>query len=295
MGIIRRIIFKAGSMAAIAFLFCIMTACENEIHRSEISIQTEPYETVAEVTSEPKTLSPTVEIATEPLPNDISRIDFHFFEDKMDSHTWNALLVYIPILQGKAEFTLSMEAFDHEISSYEKIKGKDRMDLHEFFLLNGETENSITINQFSVFDIDNDGTQELIVCFDNLSGQYLVFHEENGTFYAASLVHRGLQCLFPTGIILASGGAGCIHWRTLSFEDGSFIGSELASTDWNNDKQHQEFKIEGELVDEDTYAAWEQAHFLQFSVPWYQPLENGKWCRRTYNYSEWGTDLEELL
>lgn len=293
MDIIRQVISVVGSMAAIAFFFCIMTACESEVQQPESPIQEELSETVAEVTSESETLTPATENAAEPPENDISHINFDFFEDKMDNDTWNALQVYIPVLQGGDDFTLSMEAFDHEIASYEKING--RTDLHEFFLLNGETGNPITINQFSVFDIDSDGTQELIVCFDNLSGQYLVFHEENGAFYAATFVYRGLQCLFPNGIYFASGGAGCLHWRTLSFENGRFIESELASSDWNTDKLYQEYKIEGEAVGEDTYAAWEQAHFLQFSVPWYQPLENGKWCRRTYNYSEWGTDQEELL
>lgn len=271
-------------------LLYMMTACESKKQQHEFSSQSEPSETVTEVITELPTeiTAP----ATEP-ENEISQIDFDFFEDKMDSDTWNVFQAYTPVLQGEAEFVISMKSSDHISPPYEKIQ--DRTNLNDFFFQNGETGDSIMLDQFSVFDLDSDGIQELIVCFENLSGQYLVFHAENGEFYAATFVHRGFQYLSPTGIYFASGGAGCLHWRTLTFEDGKFIESELASSDRNTEKLCQEYIIDGELVDESTYAVWEQTHFPQFSVPWYQPLENGKWCRKIYDYSEWGTDQEELL
>lgn len=77
---------------------------------------------------------------------------------------------------------------------------------------------TVTIKEFAVADLDEDGNEEVILALDaGFDGFFEVLHEKNGTVYGYSLVYRAMQSLKENGLIAYSGGAADSGFGRLRF------------------------------------------------------------------------------
>lgn len=102
------------------------------------------------------------------------------------------------------------------------------------------------IQEVRVFDLDGDGVQELILETEPAT-MILVLHLENEEFYGWEAGIRGFNGLQTNGVYISSSGAGANWWKTIRFEDGSWLEQVLAEEDWG------EFYLHGEAVEEDVF------------------------------------------
>lgn len=69
-------------------------------------------------------------------------------------------------------------------------------------------DTAITIKQFTVVDLDDDGKEEVVLALDaGFDGFFEVLHEQNGTVYGYTLVYRAMQALKQNGLLAFSSGA----------------------------------------------------------------------------------------
>lgn len=214
-----------------------------------------------ETETEPETKSETEsEMTTDNYgPVKVSQIDYDSFQSRMTDEEWEGFKQYFPVLKENAAFELTdfgeYTALDKDGSITEdsintvfrRYDPKETTDLSRYVKAYAENDiEEMMIREVRVFDLDQDGIQELIVEWTPV-GDFLVLHCENEKFYGWEIMYRGFEVLQTSGVYLSSGGAACNHWKHIRFDSGSWIEETLAVEDWG------EYYISGEAVDEDTY------------------------------------------
>lgn len=193
-------------------------------------------------------------------PTEVSLLDYDSFRRRMTEEEWEGFSQYFPVLQEGVAFELAVSGSPTELNREGEIakEGESvvfyRHTPEETTTVSGFVEDyarggvveAMRIREVRVFDLDGDGTQELILEWTP-AGDYLILHRENEDFYGYTLVYRGFEMLQTNGVYIASGGASYHCWRQIRFEDGSWVEELLAEQEWDC------YYLKGEAVDEDTF------------------------------------------
>lgn len=245
----------------ILLILCLMsfTSCSNNTLSENTGDITEYTTNIKTEVSNEKKLESSEIVTTQateitPPGMPLSDIDFTQFKSKMSTDDYAALENYFPVLNGDMTFnywgwiekTDNRETNLNELCESNDLLGK----LH-----------SITI-----FDLDNDGVKELILSFNNV-GEQLIFHKENDDFFAKELPFRSFKGLQPSGVYNSSGGAGCVHYEKLLFENGEFVTQEVGHECIYEDDL---YAIDGNSVSEEEFQQWKDEIMID-GVEWYYP------------------------
>lgn len=229
---------KFFSTLFIILSLLLFVSCQN--NQSSDICETE-ITTEIDESSDTESITAAAENTSEIVSVKVSEIDFTQFKDKMSSNDYKSLETYFPVLSGNTDIIYQNSDDEcKEINIYEFASYfKDDMEL--------------TLDRFTVLDLDNDGSDELIMGLRNNMGQYLILHEENGEYFAVDKPYRGFKWLQVNGACFSSGGASCSHCYELLFENGKFTEHELGHACSFSDN---EYEINGESVSYDEYQLW---------------------------------------
>lgn len=102
-----------------------------------------------------------------------------------------------------------------------------------------------------------DGSDELILLFDNVGGHFLILHYENGEYYGINDVYRGFLQLQTNGVFVGSGGASSAYYYEMGFENGEFQSKLLGYTDWDDEREMPIYYIGNEATyDQEVFNQW---------------------------------------
>ena len=190
---------------------------------------------------------------TVPTKTPLSDIDFTQFESMMNKEDYVAFENYFPILSGDLKF--KYQSWTDKTEDLE-------VNLNELC----ELDVLIRLHMFTIFDLDDDGIKELILCFDNV-GEHLIFHHENGSFFVKALPYRGFKNLQNSGIYQSSGSAACTHYNKLLFENGEFTEQEVGHACIYEDET---YTVDGDSASEEEFENWKE-EIMTGDVEWYNP------------------------
>ena len=80
----------------------------------------------------------------------------------------------------------------------------------------------ITPEKYAIVDLDNDGTNELVLYVSPKFGLYLVFHEYNGVIYSFEFTERAMIDLKQNGSFIQSSGAAINSYVILEFDKNTY-------------------------------------------------------------------------
>ena len=116
---------------------------------------------------------------------------------------------------------------------------------------------TVTVKEFAVADLDDDGKQEVILALDTgFDGFFEVLHEENGTVYGYSLVYRAMQALKENGLIAFSSGAADSGFGRLRFAHDGYELLPVTYSESGTDSAGNfivNFFVNGESAKEDEF------------------------------------------
>ncbi|MBQ1619729.1 MAG: DUF3298 domain-containing protein, partial [Oscillospiraceae bacterium] len=116
---------------------------------------------------------------------------------------------------------------------------------------------TVTVKEFAVADLDDDGKQEVILALDTgFDGFFEVLHEKNGTVYGYSLVYRAMQALKENGLIAFSSGAADSGFGRLHFAHDGYELVPVTYSESHTDSAGNfsvSFFVDGESTDEDAF------------------------------------------
>ena len=204
----------------------------------------------------------------------VSELDYDSFQSRMTDEEWNGFQQYFPILKENAVFHYSGDEEilnkngeplkEGEYRLYARYKSNETMDINRFAESYCGDDIKMEVEDIRVFDLDNDGVQEMIIQWTPV-GDLLILHCENGEFYGWATSYRCFEGLQTNGVYISSGGAGSNCWKRIRFDDGSWLEEVLLEEDWG------EYWVGGEAVDADTFL--QQADFYETEeVTRYEPM-----------------------
>ena len=106
----------------------------------------------------------------------------------------------------------------------------------------------ITPEKYAIIDLDNDGTNELVLYVSPKFGLYLVFHEYNGVIYSFEFTERAMIDLKQNGSFIQSSGAVINSYVTLKFSKDKYTIKKLKSSENFNNAPNAEWT---QITDED--------------------------------------------
>lgn len=263
-----------------------------EVSQMQINISEQERELAEEQEAEEapeKTLEagPEAEIVAESEPEiemmtdfyesvEVSELDYDSFQSRMTDEEWKGFQQYFPVLKENAVFHYS-DLGDEEVLNksgeplkegeyrlYARYTSEETMDINCFTESYCGDDIRMEVEDIRVFDLDNDGMQELIIQWTPV-GDLLILHCENGEFYGWVIMYRGFEGLQTNGVYVSSGGAGSNCWKRIRFDDGSWLEEVLLEEDWG------EYFVSGEAVDADAF--WPQVDFYETEdVTRYEPM-----------------------
>lgn len=173
------------------------------------------------------------EIITEKIKNAIQNkiTELEGIKEEIQDKIKNLDNIYFEVLDGK--------------KSYIDSKNK-QMYVSDF--LNQSFIDGTTKIEYTLLDMDGDGSNEMVVFFNyNSDGMYLILNNENGTVYGFEEVYRGMLRLKTDGTYLASGGAATNVIIKSTFNKNVKNDELLAESDWGW------YKVAGKYVTESEY------------------------------------------
>ena len=99
----------------------------------------------------------------------------------------------------------------------------------------------ITPKKYTTIDLDNDGSNELVLYASPNFGLYLVFHEYNGVIYSFEFVERAMIDLKQDGSFIQSSGAAINSYVTLKFSKDKYTINELKNSENFNNAPNAEW------------------------------------------------------
>lgn len=180
-------------------------------------------------------------------PVEMEAVDWMAFEESLEQNDFEALVSFFPVLTGNEVFHWIHDNQDNTFEEHD-------ITLDEFVkILDDKYGWHFGLDTLSIWDLDGDGTKELILCLGAYDGHYLILHNENGSFYGIDIVYRGFEMLQTNGIYIGSSGAGNNVWYVLSFVDNMFVETKVA---WEQDQGQGTYYIRGEEVDKEQFEEW---------------------------------------
>ena len=267
-------------------------APETQVKASEQESEIVDEHNTEEMNGEILDASPEVETVTDFYePVEVSELDYDSFQSRMTAEEWEGFQQYFPVLKENAVFHYTSFGDGVELNKdgeplkegehmmYERYMSEEITDISRF--AESDSENGgekWKIEDIRVFDLDEDGVQELIIQWTPV-GEILVLHREKEEFYGWEIMYRGFEVLQKNGVYISSGGAGANWWKRIRFENGSWLEEVLAWQDWG------EYYLHGEPVDEDTF--FQQVDLYETEeVTRYEPVQSMDGIAKIYRSSE---------
>ena len=132
----------------------------------------------------------------------------------------------------------------------------------------------LTITRFAVLDMDNDGTDEIVlnVFWNEYNEEYVILTCFDNTVYANKVAYRGFLSPKADGTFGGSGGALDNGVYRACFEAGTLLYDEFASMspefDDNGEISGIFYRLNGESVDEATYQAFLDEQHAKDDLEW---------------------------
>lgn len=206
------------------------------------------YHTTAELPTQPPTEGPSGDIS-----------NTNTTEGPQSPSTDLPLNIYRSVLLDGAEF-------------FSTDDGKN-MSLMQ--LLEASTSDPIQISQFTVVDLDGDGTQEVILWMatsETSCDGFEVLHNSHGDVYGYALTYRMLQELKVDGTFYVSGGAYDYGYGIMKFDESTWTVDRLTSCESSFDvegTETQTYYVKGEISTEEDFDTSVEQQILKADVSWY--------------------------
>ena len=220
---------------------------------------------------------------------EVSELDYDSFQSRMTDEEWEGFQQYFPVLKENAQFHYTdfgdgielnknkEPAKDGEYILFERYTSEEVININ-YFAKMWSDDGDWEVEDIRIFDLDGDGIQELIMQWTPV-GEILVLHREKDKFYAWEIMYRGFEMLQTNGVYISSGGAGANRWKSIRFDDGSWLEETLFQEDWGI------YYVNGELVDEDTFLQQVDSYETD-EVTRYEPKQYTNGIAKVYNESE---------
>ena len=173
------------------------------------------------------------------------------------------------VLLSKAEFTfVETELVFEENHNHTSKKLSERpMLLSKFnYWVNQFDDEVVAIDSYRVFDLDEDGYNEIVLHL--LGNSKLILHYEDNKVYGFMYFDRGIEAIYYSGMFDGSAGAEYGTFSTMSFDKDSFKVTHASIWD------HGKVIIDGRETTKDEY--WKYLHSGKFDyrIPYYEDLED---------------------
>lgn len=139
---------------------------------------------------------------------------------------------------------------------------------------------TISLEQYTMVDLDRDGAQELILWVEWQGISYLILHEMNGTLYGYLCGSKAIDCFRTDGTFydsyVAVGEGMGVGYATMSFTETGYESHpftyDLSLPSREDGLDHYVLVVDGQPADDQTYSAAVEAQEQKEQVVW-QPWE----------------------
>lgn len=219
----------------------------------------------------------------------IDALDYAKLEEQMDVGDWTALQEYLPLLRDGAAFRWIPE---------DGVTGGGGSDvtLEEYYdqrFGSDLPDGTLDLERLTLFDFEGTGKQDLVLCFYNFGGCYLILHREGQKFYGFERGYRSFLALQRDGVYTGSSGADYNSYYRIKFQAG-FYEEELLGQ-----RVGERYEIGGQAVSAGYFWQWRQ-NCMVGDMYWYYPAQptgkapppSGEY-EQLYHVSIQGPTLEE--
>lgn len=219
----------------------------------------------------------------------IDALDYAKLEAQMDAGDWADLQEYFPILREGARFLWVAEegvtgGGGEDVTLEEYYRQRFGPDL---------PDGKLDLERFTLFGFAGTGKQDLVLCFLNGGGHYLILHREGEQFYGFERGYRSFLGLQRDGMYTGSSGATYNSYYRIKFQAG-FYEEELLGQ-----RVGERYEIGGQAVSAGYFWQWRQ-NCMVGDMDWYYPAQpTGRQPppstedERRYHVSISGLPLEE--
>lgn len=223
--------------------------------------------------------------SVELLGTAIDQLDYAKLEGQMDAGDWADLQEYLPVLRDGVAFRwVREEETEQAVTLDEFYRQRFSPDV---------PDGKLDLERFTLFGFEGTGKQDLILCFYNFGGNYLILHREGQEFYGFERSYRSFEQLQRDGMFIGSSGASYNSYYRMRFQNGAFeeelLGEQVGET----------YEIGGQAVSAGYFWTWRQ-NCMMGDMYWYYPAQpTGKKPppstedERRYHISISGLPLEE--
>ena len=208
------------------------------------------------VPSEPERVLP--EAARYGHAQALTDINWENFRTKITETEAQALDTYLPILNG-GEFLWLRNDDTH---TPQKTTIQEMLDTQHH--ANFYTPELVFVESILFSDLFQRGEENMCLLLPHLGYQWLILHEEDGTFYGIDMPVRWFCSVQKDGLYAGSGGAAHTYYHRMTFENGDYTESDLAEVHENV------LYLNGEPQSDAAYQAWKREH-IKPEAPWYYP------------------------
>lgn len=126
-----------------------------------------------------------------------------------------------------------------------------------------------TVERFAVQDLDNDGIQEMVLEISNYAGYVILHYREDGSVTGVETWYRAMQELKADGSYRSSGSSSdrC-YWKF------HHVADLLLAECYAQEDGTQIYRVAGETVDAEAFAAFEEDQAAKPDAAWYESWEN---------------------
>lgn len=195
----------------------------------------------------------------------VEDIEWSAYESILSENDYAALQEYFPVLSGEETFEWTFNDYSNDYEKHIVTLDEFRYKLNNeiFSFSDDEKMDRLWINSFTICDLGQDGSKELILLCENAGGHFLILHKENEKFYGIDTVYRGFLQLQTNGVYQGSGGAAYSMYFELEFENGAFNEKKLGYTDWDDEQGKAIYYMGNEMTEDyDIFKEWLDSYMV---------------------------------
>ena len=192
----------------------------------------------------------------------LTDINWENFRAKITETETRSLDQYLPILTGGEFIWLRRDPADEDLHTQQKTTIQGMLDIQN--QANSYPPKIVFVESILFADLFQRGEENMCLLLPHLGYQWLILHEEDGTFYGIDMPVRWFGSVQKDGLYAGSGGAAHTYYHRMTFENGDYTESDLAAVHDNV------LYLDGEPQSDTVYQAWKLEH-IKPEAPWYYP------------------------
>ena len=192
----------------------------------------------------------------------LTDINWENFRAKITETETRSLDQYLPILTGGEFIWLRRDPADEDLHTQQKTTIQGMLDIQN--QANSYPPKIVFVESILFADLFQRGEENMCLLLPHLGYQWLILHEEDGTFYGIDMPVRWFGSVQKDGLYASSGGAAHTYYHRMTFENGDYTESDLAAVHDNV------LYLDGEPQSDTAYQAWKREH-IKSEAPWYYP------------------------